>query len=239
MTTSFGIQSAVLLHMATRAEPQIPVIWIDTGYLPAETYRYADQLAEHLTLNLHVYQSRMTPARMEALYGRLWEHPDPAALDRYHAIRKVEPLNRALRELGAKAWLAGVRRDQTDHRATFKRIQRHGRYCKYHPLLEWRDADVTAYLDAHDLPRHPLAERGYVTVGDAQLSRPLAVDAGGRADGPAHESDAAVTARATRFGGRKQECGIHVAANHRVPENERPRHSRTFVFQRRPFFDGD
>ena len=197
VTTSFGIQSAVLLHMVSRIAPATPVVWIDTGYLPPETYRYADRLAREFDLNLHVYQSTVSPARMEALHGRLWEEEDPQALDRYHHLRKVEPLDRALRDLRATAWLAGVRRAQTEHRAGLPRVQRQGRMCKIHPILDWSDDDVERYFREHDLPRHPLAEQGYLTVGDAQLSRPVAPG----------ETDP----RASRFGGRKQECGIHTA----------------------------
>ena len=103
MSTSFGIQSAVMLHLVTQVRPNIPVIWVDTGYLPAETYRFADELTTHLSLNLHVYQSAISPARMETLYGRLWESDDVDDLNLYDRIRKTEPMNRALQQLGATA----------------------------------------------------------------------------------------------------------------------------------------
>ena len=103
MSTSFGIQSAVMLHLATQVRPNIPVIWIDTGYLPAETYRFADELSARLSLNLQVYQSPVSSARMEVLYGKLWESDDVNDLNVYDRIRKVEPMNRALRDLGATA----------------------------------------------------------------------------------------------------------------------------------------
>lgn len=196
LTTSFGIQSAVLLHAATQVWPEIPVVWIDTGYLPAETYRYADQLTHHLGLNLHVYQCEMSPARMEALLGRLWERDEPTALDRYHRLRKTEPLQRAFRDLRARAWLTGVRRSQTTHREGLSRATDHGRIVKIHPILDWTDQQVAAYFSQFDLPRHPLETAGYATVGDAHLSRPLA----------AADQDP----RATRFGGKKEECGIHL-----------------------------
>lgn len=73
LSTSFGIQSAVMLHLVTQVVPNIPVIWIDTGYLPKETYLFAEELTSKLNLNLKVYQSPLTPARMEAIYGKLWE----------------------------------------------------------------------------------------------------------------------------------------------------------------------
>lgn len=213
VTSSFGTQSAVLLHMVRQIAPRIPVVWIDTGYLPPETYQYAHRLKREFDLNLHTYQSHMSPARMEALYGRLWEETDPAALERYHQIRKVEPLHRALRELSATAWIAGVRRSQTDYRRTLQVAQRQGRICKIHPLLEWSDEDVAAYFDEHDLPRHPLSAQGYATVGDAHLSRPVdastSTSNSTSVDAEATATADADTARATRFAGRAQECGIH------------------------------
>lgn len=196
MSTSFGIQSAVMLHLATRVRSDIPVIWIDTGYLPLETYCFAEQLREKLKLNLKVYQSPISPARMEALYGRLWEQSEPEALERYLKMRKVEPMERALRELDAAAWLAGLRRDQTRHRRGLQEVEKqNGRY-KICPILGWTSRDVHQYLSCHGLPYHPFFEQGYATVGDWHSSRPMTVTDG-------HE-------RETRFGGRKEECGLHL-----------------------------
>lgn len=196
MSTSFGIQSAVMLHLVTQTLPNIPVIWIDTGYLPAETYRFADELTQRLNLNLKVYQSAMSPARMEALHGRLWDQDNVEALNRYNYIRKVEPMQRALTELGAKAWLAGLRADQTSHRQSLGRIAKQNDIYKLHPILSWHSRDVYQYLKAHDLPYHPLFEQGYVTVGDWHSSRPLTADDDNERD--------------TRFKGMKQECGLHL-----------------------------
>jgi len=196
MSTSFGIQSAVMLHLVTRVVPNIPVIWIDTGYLPPETYRFARDLTEQLSLNLQVYQSPLSPARMEALYGRLWEQGSVEALNRYDALRKVEPMQRALRELGATAWLAGLRRSQTDRRKTLDFVVRQDGIYKISPILNWSARDVYAYLTEHDLPYHPLFDQGYTTVGDWHSSRPL------------HADDA--DERDTRFQGLKQECGLHL-----------------------------
>ncbi len=196
MSTSFGIQSAVMLGLVTSVVPDIPVIWVDTGYLPAETYRFAEQLTQRLSLNLKVYQSPLSPARMEALYGRLWEVGTVEAFNQYDAIRKVEPMERALQELDARAWLTGLRSQQTDHRKTLNRVdEQAGRY-KLLPILHWHSKAVYNYLKAHDLPYHPFFEQGYVSVGDWHSSRPLSAN---DADG-----------RATRFNGLKQECGIHI-----------------------------
>ena len=195
LSTSFGIQAAVMLHLATSVRPDIPVVWVDTGYLPPETYAFAETLRKRLDLDLRVYQAELSPARMEALHGRLWEQ-GLAALDRYDRIRKVDPMQRALREVGATAWLSGLRTEQTQHRRSLPRVGRQGDRWKILPILDWSARDVHAYLDRHDLPYHPLFFEGYATVGDWHSSRPLTAD-------DDHERD-------TRFGGLKQECGIHL-----------------------------
>lgn len=199
VSTSFGIQSAVMLHLATQVRPNIPVVWIDTGYLPAETYRFADSLTTRLRLNLQVYQSSISPARMETVHGKLWESDDLNDLNLYDRIRKVEPMNRALIQHNATAWLTGLRRDQTDFRKTLSHLTIDRGRSKVQPILDWSSKDVFEYLSAHDLPYHPLFEDGYVSVGDWHSSRPLTAD----------DADA----RDTRFGGRKQECGIHLPEN--------------------------
>ena len=197
MSTSFGIDSAVMLHMVTSIIPNIPVIWIDTGYLPPETYTFAEQLSTQLNLNLKVYQSLLSPARMEAQYGKLWEQKDLEALNLYDRIRKVEPMQRALKELKATAWLAGLRSHQTEHRRTLSRIERQREQYKILPLLHWHSQNIYQYLTAHQLPYHPLFERGYVTVGDWHSSRPF-------------NCGQDPSARDTRFQGLKQECGLHL-----------------------------
>jgi phosphoadenosine phosphosulfate reductase len=196
LSTSFGIQSAVMLHLVTQVIPNIPVIWIDTGYLPGETYKFAEDLTEKLKLNLKVYQSPISSARMEALYGKLWEKQDVEALNLYDRIRKVEPMQRALQELNATAWLSGLRKDQTDHRKTLDRVGKQGDRYKISPILDWNAKQIYQYLTAYDLPYHPFFDLGYVTVGDWHSSRPLTAD-------DTNERD-------TRFQGLKQECGLHL-----------------------------
>jgi phosphoadenosine phosphosulfate reductase len=196
MSTSFGIQAAVMLHLVTRVVPEIPVIWVDTGYLPPTTYRFAEQLTEMLKLNLKVFQSPISPARMEALQGRLWQQDNVEALNQYDQLRKVEPMQRALRELQATAWLAGLRSEQTNHRKTLQVVNQQSGLYKLLPILRWTTKDVHEYLQAHDLPYHPLRDKGYVTVGDWHSSRPISAT---------DENE-----RDTRFRGIKQECGLHL-----------------------------
>jgi phosphoadenosine phosphosulfate reductase len=196
MSTSFGIQSAVMLHLVTQVIPNIPIIWIDTGYLPSETYLFAETLTQRLNLNLKVYQSPLSPARMEAIYGKLWQQEDVKSLNLYDQIRKVEPMQRALQELNAKAWLAGLRKDQTNFRQQLNYINKQGNYYKILPILTWNSKDIYQYLKKHDLPYHPYFDLGYVSVGDWHSSRPLM-----------REDD---NERNTRFHGLKQECGLHL-----------------------------
>jgi len=200
LTTSFGIQSAVLLHMVSELDQRsgaalIPVIWVDTGYLPPETYRYAEQLHELLGFDLRVVQASMSPARMEALHGRLWESGTLEDLDLYNRLRKVEPLDRAFRDLKVSCWASGVRGSQTDHRRAMAPLQAVRGLWSLRPLLSWSRKDVFYYMEQHGLPQHPLFEQGYSTVGDWHTSAP---------------DDGTTNGRATRFGGLKQECGIHL-----------------------------
>ncbi|ELR99679.1 phosphoadenylyl-sulfate reductase [Gloeocapsa sp. PCC 73106] len=196
MSTSFGIQSAVMLHLVTQVAPDLPVIWVDTGYLPSETYQFAENLTQRLQLNLKVYQSPISPARMEAIYGKLWDKQDLVSLNLYDQIRKVEPMQRALEELKATAWLAGLRKEQTDHRKTLDFVATQGQYYKVHPILTWNSRDIYQYLNTYDLPYHPFFDLGYVSVGDWHSSRPFLADDNSERD--------------TRFNGVKQECGLHL-----------------------------
>lgn len=201
-TTSFGIHSAVMTHLlyCARHHPITPSIWIDTGYLPPQTYQYAATLTERFQLNLHTYQSTLSPAHMEARFGKLYElASDDEAHRRYHYLRKVEPMRRALETLNPRVILTGVRADQTHVRSQMNIVNHASsrRRLKVCPLLRWTKSQLEDYLDEHGLPRHPLEARGYVSVGDAHSSRPF---------NPTLDQDE----RDTRFHGRAQECGLHL-----------------------------
>lgn len=193
LSSSFGAQSAVMLHLVTRLRPDIPVVLVDTGYLFPETYRFIDELTQRLDLNLHVYRSELSSAWQEARYGRLWEQ-GLEGIERYNRINKVEPMQRALRELGARAWLSGLRRAQASSRSDIPVVvKRNGRF-KVHPIIDWTDRDIYAYLRRHSLPYHPLWHQGYVSIGDVHTTAPLAEG---------------MTEEETRFFGLKRECGLH------------------------------
>jgi phosphoadenosine phosphosulfate reductase len=193
LSTSFGAQSAVMLHLATRIVPDIPVVFIDTGYLFPETYLFADLLTQRLRLNLKVYRAVESPAWMEARHGKLWEK-GAEGLVAYNQIVKVEPMQRALGELGALGWLAGLRRSQSSTREGLPVVATQEGRAKILPIVDWTDRDIHQYLKENDLPYHPLWEKGYVSIGDVQTTRPLTAD---------------MSPEDTRFFGIKRECGLH------------------------------
>ena len=193
LTSSFGAQAAVGLHLLVRERPEIPVILLDTGYLFPETYRFVDELADRLQLNLKVYRSPRSPAWQEAVDGQRWTRGIDE-LDAYNRENKVEPLQRALDELGVGTWFTGLRRQQSSSRAATPFVQFTGRHFKVSPIADWTDRDVYRYLMDHDLPYHPLWQEGYVSIGDTHTTVPL------------HQVE---NAEDTRFFGLKRECGIH------------------------------
>jgi phosphoadenosine phosphosulfate reductase len=193
LSSSFGAQSAVTLHLVTRQWPEIPVVLVDTGYLFPETYRFVDQMTERLKLNLKVYRAPMSPAWQEARWGKLWEQ-GLDGIQRYNQFNKVEPMQRALREHGARAWITGVRRQQAKSRAETGVLGFQNGVVKVQPIVDWTDRHVYQYLTRHDLPYHPLWEKGYVSIGDVHTTRPLTGD---------------MTEEETRFFGLKRECGLH------------------------------
>lgn len=193
LTTSFGVQSAVMIHLVTTQIPKIPVIFVDTGYLFPSTYTFAAELIERLQLNLKTYTPQQTAAQQEALNGKLWEQ-GLEGLERYNRINKVEPMNRAVKELGATAWLSGLRRTQSSSRGDRKVLEQQNKVAKIYPILDWNDRDIYEYLTENNLPYHPLWDQGYVSVGDWHSTKKMG---------------AGMTEEETRFGGLKRECGLH------------------------------
>ncbi|GIU37128.1 phosphoadenosine phosphosulfate reductase [Shewanella colwelliana] len=193
LSSSFGIQAAVMLHLVSQAQSDIPVILTDTGYLFPETYQFIDQLTERLSLNLKTYRAPHSSAWQEARYGRLWEQ-GLDGLEQYNRINKVIPMQNALSDLNVGTWFAGLRRSQSTTREALPILAIHGDRYKLLPILEWSNKDVHEYLTAHDLPYHPLWEQGYVSVGDTHSSKPL---------------ELGMSEEETRFNGLKRECGLH------------------------------
>jgi phosphoadenosine phosphosulfate reductase len=197
LSSSFGIQAAVCLHLVTTVKADTPIIITDTGYLFPETYQFIDKLTEQLSLNLKIYSAKKGTAWQEARYGQLWEQ-GVEGLTQYNLINKVEPMKRALKELNAKTWLSGLRRDQSSTRGALPVLSIQNSCFKFLPIIDWSNKDVFYYLKENGLDYHPLWDKGYVSVGDVQTSRPLEV-------GMSEED--------TRFFGLKRECGLHEEEN--------------------------
>ncbi len=193
VTSSFGAQSAVMLHLVTQQLPDIPVVLIDSGYLFPETYRFVDELTARLRLNLKVYRPEVSGAWQEARYGKRWEQ-GLESLDDYNQDNKVEPMQRAIEELNVGTWFSGLRRDQSIDRAKIPFVESSGDRFKVYPIADWSDRDVYLYLKEHDLPYHPLWEQGYISIGDVHTTKSLT------------EVD---SLEETRFFGLKRECGLH------------------------------
>lgn len=193
LSSSFGIQAAVMLHLVNNVKPQVPVVLTDTGYLFPETYQFIDQLTESLDLNLHIYRAKMTPAWQEARYGKLWEQ-GLNGLKRYNQINKVEPMKIALDELNVQTWFSGLRREQSESRANLPVLAiQNGRF-KFLPIIDWSNKQVHEYLIKHNLTYHPLREQGYLSVGDTHSTKKWEVG---------------LKEEETRFNGLKRECGLH------------------------------
>lgn len=193
LTSSFGAQAAVSLHLVTRANPDLPVVLIDTGYLFPETYQFVDALADKLQLNLHVARPAISAAWQEARHGKRWQDPG-RGLDSYLKDNKVDPLLDMLDRLDTGTWFAGLRRSQSQGRAQRAVLEAANQRWKVHPIVDWSDRDVHRYLKRHGLPYHPLWESGYLSIGDVHSTRSI------------HEAG---NLTELRFGGSRRECGIH------------------------------
>ncbi len=194
LSTSLGLQAAVMLDLVTRSAPEVPIVFIDTGYHFTETYHYLDQLEEKIGFDLEVYNPKLTAARQEAKWGKLWEQGQEGHT-RYHLINKIEPMDRALKDHGASIWLSGLRRSQASSRSDRAFAEAQNGTIKVYPILDWSDQEVEQYFASRDLPRHPLQKAGYVTMGDwHSTKKPV--------NGENREE--------TRFDGSRYECGLHL-----------------------------
>lgn len=193
LSSSFGIQAAVCLHLITRQYPDIPVILTDTGYLFPETYQFIDSLTQDLQLNLKVYRAEISSSWQETRYGKLWEQ-GIEGIERYNNINKVKPMEKALSELQVQTWFAGLRRQQSKSREHLPVLSIAKGVFKVLPIVDWDNKQVYQYLKENNLPYHPLWEQGYLSVGDTHTSR---------------QWEAGMSEEETRFFGLKRECGLH------------------------------
>ncbi|MEE2002033.1 phosphoadenylyl-sulfate reductase [Alkalimonas sp. MEB108] len=193
LSSSFGIQAAVMLHLVTQQQADIPVVLTDTGYLFPETYQFIDQLTEQLGLNLKVYRATLSPGWQEARYGQLWHSAE--GIKEYNRLNKVEPMQRALRELNVGCWFTGLRRSQSSTRADKQVVEISRGVVKVQPIIDWSNKDVFYYLKEHGLSYHPLWEQGYLSVGDTHSTVKF---------------EPGMSEEDTRFNGFGRECGLHI-----------------------------
>jgi phosphoadenosine phosphosulfate reductase len=196
VTSSFQAEDMVVLHMVRQVVPDVPVIFLETGYHFPETIEYRDKMTAEWKLNLLNVQAEMTVAQQESQFGIL----NQTAPDRCCAIRKVDPLFGAL--AGFDTWVTGLRRQQSKSRANLQAEEQFSlpgghKLAKLSPLADWTARDVWHYADVHGIPLLPLYEKGYTSIGCAPCTS-LPFDP----DDP----------RSGRWSGRKLECGIHLQA---------------------------
>ena len=190
VTSSFGADSAIMLHLATRVCGNIPVLAVNTGFLFPQTLDFAARLQQQLGLNLQWHQPVMTSESFVAEHGPMWKNSPDACC----AFNKREPFLRA--KQGLKAWMTGIRREQsiTRRRAPIVSVDDEG-LAKFCPIANWTARDIHAYLTTHNLPYHPLREEGYLSIGCTHCTRRVQ---------PGED------ARAGRWAGfDKTECGLH------------------------------
>jgi phosphoadenosine phosphosulfate reductase len=191
VVSSFGAESAVLLHMVAEIDPNTPILFLNTGKLFGETLRYRDRLQDLLGLG-DVRSLAPNPADRAKLdpEGVLWSKNTDACCD----FRKVIPLKRALEPFAAQ--ITGRKRFQTRERAEMQAVEFFEGRFRFNPLADWSLTDLEAYTEKHALPRHPLVEDGYPSIGCMPCTRRVA---------------AGEDYRAGRWAGlEKDECGIHL-----------------------------
>lgn len=191
LVSSFGADAAVLLHLVAAVDPATPVLFIDTGKLFDETLAYREQLTARLGLtDLRVLRPDPALLGVKDPSGTLWFRDADACC----AIRKVEPLQRGLKPFDA--WINGRKRFQAQSRTSLPLVEAADGRLKFNPLAGWTAAELTAYVSRHELPAHPLVAQGYLSIGCAPCTQPVA---------PGEE------ARAGRWRGQdKVECGLHM-----------------------------
>lgn len=201
LSSSFGAESIVSIHLATRVKPDIKIVMVNTGYLFPETHRFMEQMRQRFNLNVWTYRTQNDPVKWLAQHGE----PDPTVRndkDACCAANKNEPMRRAMRELAPRAWFRGIRRNQSESRKAAKFISWDRNYGNYaiSPILNWGGREIYAYMKEHDLPYHPLVEKGYLSIGCNPLTCTRAVMAGEDArSGRWADSD-------------KVECGVNLGS---------------------------
>lgn len=203
MTSSFGPESGALLHMVSRVNPNIAVFFLETGFHFPETIKYKEELTERFGLK-NVIDLKADSARREKLLADNQNVPYEKNPDLCCQINKVEPLDQAIK--GYDAWMSGIRRKQTDFRKSIRIVEEYeGGMFKISPLANFTSRDIWWYLKEHQIPQHPLFEKGYMSIGCWPCTRPIQ-------DGDDERSG--------RWAGKsKTECGIHLFKEVKQPKD--------------------
>ena len=152
-TTSFGRNAAVMLHLVSQVDPDLPTVWVDTGYNLRDTYLVAERLIRDLSLNVHVYSPDMTSERRNALMGGVPTVEEEELHQEFTRQVKLDPFARALEEFKPEVWLTGIRREETEHRQSLDIVSLDARgILKVAPVFNWSDDDMDAYMEQFDLP---------------------------------------------------------------------------------------
>lgn len=154
VSTNFRPYEAAILHVATQAQADIPVLWVDHGYNRPATYQHAEALRKQLGLNLKPFLPRLTPAHRDAIYGPIPTTEDEAGLKQFSALMKLEPFQRGMRELAPTVWITALRKVQNPNRAGLDIVSMDQNFgaLKVSPFFYWSDAQLDAYLAEHQLP---------------------------------------------------------------------------------------
>ena len=154
VSTNFRPYEAVVLHLATHVQPDIPVLWVDHGYNRPATYRHAEQLRAQLGLNLKPFLPKMTPAHRDAIHGEIPTTEDEKGLKKFSAIMKLEPFQRGMKELAPTVWITALRKVQNPNRAELDIVSHDANFgsLKISPVFYFSDANMEAYLAKYNLP---------------------------------------------------------------------------------------
>lgn len=154
VSTNFRPYEAVVLHLATEVQPEIPVLWVDHGYNRPATYHHAEQLRTQLKLNLKPFVPKMTPAHRDAIHGPIPTTEQEEELKQFSAVMKLEPFQRGMKELAPTVWITALRQVQNPNRAGLDIVSEDKNFgaLKVSPVFYWSDAQMEAYLQQHDLP---------------------------------------------------------------------------------------
>ena len=154
VSTNFRPYEAVVLHLCTQVQPDIPVLWVDHGYNRPATYKHAEQLRKLLKLNLKTFTPRVTAAHRDALHGAIPTTDDEDALKEFSAVMKLEPFQRGMKELAPAVWITSLRRLQNSNRAGLDIISEDANFktVKVSPIFNWTDEAMENYLKQHHLP---------------------------------------------------------------------------------------